>query len=247
MKIIQVKNYDEMSSKAADILIKKVQEKKNVKLGLATGGTPTGLYKTLIEDHKQSGTSYKDVTSFNLDEYIGVEKEDPNSYHYYMVDSLFKHIDIEHTYLPNGLAPNIEKECKRYDQLIADHGGIDLQILGIGENGHIGFNEPGTSFNAPTHVVTLEESTRQANARYFNSIEDVPTHAITMGIETIMKSKEILLLVSGEKKAEAMNKLLQADITEDFPASILKKHNCVTIIADQQALSGVLHLQNISN
>ncbi|PFP42213.1 glucosamine-6-phosphate deaminase [Priestia megaterium] len=241
MNIIQVKNYSEMSAKAADMLISKLHEKPNMNLGLATGGTPKGLYARLIQDHKEHGTSYKHVTSFNLDEYVGMKPQDPNSYHYYMADALFNHIDIDvsNTHVPNGLADTPEEECRRYDEMIQNHGGIDLQILGIGQNGHIGFNEPGTSFNSPTHIVTLEESTRKANARYFNSLDEVPTQAITMGIESIMKSKEILLLISGEAKAEAMYQLLNGEITEDFPASILKKHHCVTIIADQEALAKV--------
>ncbi|WP_195695081.1 glucosamine-6-phosphate deaminase [Priestia megaterium] len=241
MNIIQVKNYSEMSAKAADMLISKLHEKPNMNLGLATGGTPKGLYDRLIQDHKEHGMSYKHVTSFNLDEYVGMKPQDPNSYHYYMADALFNHIDIDasSTHVPNGLADTPEEECRRYDEMIQIHGGIDLQILGIGQNGHIGFNEPGTSFNSPTHIVTLEESTRKANARYFNSLDEVPTQAITMGIESIMKSKEILLLISGEAKAEAMYQLLNGEITENFPASILKKHQCVTIIADQEALAKV--------
>ncbi|KQU19353.1 glucosamine-6-phosphate deaminase [Bacillus sp. Leaf13] len=242
MNIIKVQDYKEMSQSAANIVIRKVKENSKIKLGLATGGTPKGTYDALIEDHMQNNTSYENVTSFNLDEYIGLDSNDPNSYHYYMDQSLFAHINInkEQTYLPNGTADNLDKECTRFDKMIETLGGIDLQILGIGQNGHIGFNEPGTSFSSGTHVVALEESTRQANARYFDSIDEVPTHAITMGIATIMKSKEILLLISGEEKAETLKKLIHGEITEEFPASILKKHNNVTIIADQKALSGVL-------
>ncbi|MEJ9231610.1 glucosamine-6-phosphate deaminase [Peribacillus butanolivorans] len=242
MNIIKVQDYKEMSQSAANIVIRKVKENSKIKLGLATGGTPKGTYDALIEDHMQNNTSYENVTSFNLDEYIGLDSNDPNSYHYYMDQSLFAHINInkEQTYLPNGTADNLDKECTRFDKMIETLGGIDLQILGIGQNGHIGFNEPGTSFSSGTHVVALEESTRQANARYFDSINEVPTHAITMGIATIMKSKEILLLISGEEKAETLKKLIHGEITEEFPASILKKHNNVTIIADQIALSGVL-------
>ncbi|KON67334.1 glucosamine-6-phosphate deaminase [Peribacillus butanolivorans] len=242
MNIIKVQDYKEMSQSAANIVIRKVKENSKIKLGLATGGTPKGTYDALIEDHMQNNTSYENVTSFNLDEYIGLDSNDPNSYHYYMDQSLFAHINInkEQTYLPNGAADNLDKECTRFDKMIETLGGIDLQILGIGQNGHIGFNEPGTSFSSGTHVVALEESTRQANARYFDSIDEVPTHAITMGIATIMKSKEILLLISGEEKAETLKKLIHGEITEEFPASILKKHNNVTIIADQKALSGVL-------
>ncbi|MED3688253.1 glucosamine-6-phosphate deaminase [Peribacillus butanolivorans] len=242
MNIIKVQDYKEMSQSAANIVIRKVKENSKIKLGLATGGTPKGTYDALIEDHMQNNTSYENVTSFNLDEYIGLDSNDPNSYHYYMDQSLFAQINInkEQTYLPNGTADNLDKECTRFDKMIETLGGIDLQILGIGQNGHIGFNEPGTSFSSGTHVIALEESTRQANARYFDSIDEVPTHAITMGIATIMKSKEILLLISGEEKAETLKKLIHGEITEEFPASILKKHNNVTIIADQKALSGVL-------
>lgn len=242
MKIIQVKDYKEMSQKAAEVIIQKVKQEDRINLGLATGGTPKGLYEAMIEDHRKNGTSYQHVTTFNLDEYIGLEEQNPNSYHYYMAESLFNHIDIPkfQTYLPNGLADDYNHECERYDQLIKALGGIDLQVLGIGQNGHIGFNEPGTPFQSPTHIVTLEESTRKANARYFDTIDDVPTHAITMGISSIMNSKEILLLVSGEEKADAMQKLLHGEISEDFPASVLKRHSHVTIIADQKALSGVL-------
>ena len=242
MKIVQVKDYKEMSQKAAEVIIQKVKQENRINLGLATGGTPKGLYEAMIEDHRKNGTSYQHVTTFNLDEYIGLKEQDPNSYHYYMADSLFNHIDIPkfQTYLPNGLADDYNHECEHYDRLIKALGGIDLQVLGIGQNGHIGFNEPGTLFQSSTHIVTLEESTREANARYFNTLDDVPTHAITMGISSIMNSKEILLLISGEEKADAMQKLLHGEISEDFPASVLKRHSHVTIIADQKALSGVL-------
>lgn len=242
MKIVQVKDYKEMSQKAAEVIIQKVKQENRINLGLATGGTPKGLYEAMIEDHRKNGTSYQNVTTFNLDEYIGLKEQDPNSYHYYMAESLFNHIDIPkfQTYLPNGLEDDYNHECERYDRLIKTLGGIDLQVLGIGQNGHIGFNEPGTSFQSSTHIVTLEESTRKANARYFNTLDDVPTHAITMGISSIMNSKEILLLVSGEEKADAMQKLLHGEVSEDFPASVLKRHSHVTIIADQKALSGVL-------
>ncbi|AOH52957.1 glucosamine-6-phosphate deaminase [Peribacillus muralis] len=242
MNIISVNDYTEMSRTAAEIVIGKVKGNPEIILGLATGGTPKGMYDSLIEDHARNHTSYEQVTSFNLDEYIGLKPNDPNSYHFYMNDSLFNHIDInkERTFVPNGTPENTDEECKRYDERIDSLGGIDLQILGIGQNGHIGFNEPGTSFTSGTHVVTLEDSTRQANARYFDSIDDVPTHAMTMGISTIMKSKQILLLISGEEKAETLKRLIDGEITEEFPASILKKHNNVTIIADQKALSGVV-------
>ena len=239
MKIIEVQDYQQMSRRAAEYIIKKVVQNPSINLGLATGGTPIGTYKCLIEDHQKSGTSYQKVTTFNLDEYIGLSGDNENSYRYFMDNQLFNYININkaNTNVPSGIAADFQEECKRYEDLITKHGGIDLQILGIGSNGHIGFNEPGTSFSSKTHIVELEESTIQANARYFNRIEEVPTKAITMGISTIMKSKEILLLVSGEKKREALFRLLNGEISESFPASVLKNHPCVTIIADKAAIT----------
>lgn len=239
MKIIEVNDYQQMSNKAAEFITEKVIQNSSIKLGLATGGTPVGTYKCLIEDHKKNGTSYQQVTSFNLDEYIGLSGDNKNSYRYFMNDQLFNHIDVNKakTNIPSGIAVNFQEECNRYEDLIDKHGGVDLQILGIGSNGHIGFNEPETSFSSKTHIVNLAESTIQANARFFNRIEEVPTKAITMGISTIMKSKEILLLVSGDKKTEALFRLLNGEINERFPASVLKNHPCVTIIADKAAIA----------
>lgn len=239
MKLIRTESYQEMSQKAAEYCIEKVTEQPTIKLGLATGGTPEGLYQNLIKDHQENRTSYQKVMTFNLDEYIGLPADHPNSYRYFMNHQLFNHIDIpkSNTHVPKGDAVDIEGECRRYEELIAQSGGIDLQILGIGNNGHIGFNEPGTSFDSLTHVVTLAPSTVKANSRFFERAEDVPTQAITMGIASIMKSKEILLLVSGEAKQNALMQLLNGPIDEGFPASILKKHPNVTIIADKQALA----------
>ncbi|MDQ6596274.1 glucosamine-6-phosphate deaminase [Bacillus salipaludis] len=238
MKFIEVKNYQQMSETAAEYIMKKVLDNPSITLGLATGGTPTGTYQNLIKDHQKNGTSYQHVTTFNLDEYIGLAGTDKNSYRYYMDENLFNHIDIKkaNTFVPKGNGRNIEEECNRYEDLLAGHGGIDLQVLGIGSNGHIGFNEPGTSFQSKTHIVNLAPSTIEANARFFNRPEEVPTQAITMGISTIMKSKEILLLVSGESKRDAMYQLLHSELNENFPASVLKNHPCVTIIADEAAI-----------
>lgn len=240
MKIIEVKNYQEMSNVAAKYMIEKVMANPTLHLGLATGGTPVGIYANLIADHQKNGTSYEKITSFNLDEYVGLSGDNPNSYRFYMDDHLFNHINIQNanTYVPHGDADDIQKECAEYEELIANSGGIDLQILGIGSNGHIGFNEPGTSFHSKTHIVELTPSTRAANAIFFNSLEEVPTQAITMGISTIMKSKEILLLISGESKSEALHRLITGGVDESFPASVLKNHPCVTIIADEAALAG---------
>jgi glucosamine-6-phosphate deaminase len=241
MKIIEVKNYQAMSQYGAHFIIDKVLANPAVKLGLATGSTPEGVYQNIIDDHRKNGTSYQNVTTFNLDEYIGLEATDHNSYRHYMDNKLFDHIDIpkSQTFVPIGTGKDLRMECERYENQLEKHKGIDLQILGIGSNGHIGFNEPDTSFQAPTHIVDLAQSTREANARFFEHIEDVPKQAITMGIATIMKSKEILLLVSGEAKQEALYQLLHGEVTESFPASILKTHSCVTIIADEKALTKV--------
>ncbi|RDE31661.1 glucosamine-6-phosphate deaminase [Parageobacillus thermoglucosidasius] len=239
MRLIEAANYEEMCAKAANIIIFQVKEKTDSVLGLATGSTMMGVYKQLVEDHRQNGTSYRNVRTVNLDEYIGLAPDHPNSYRYYMNQYLFSHIDIplSQTYIPNGASSDVEAECQRYEQLIESLGGIDLQILGIGRNGHIGFNEPGTPFSVPTHVVELAPSTRQANARFFPSLEEVPRQAITMGIATIMKSRHILLLASGTAKAAIMAKLFEETVTTDVPASVLHTHPNVTVIADREALS----------
>ncbi|GGN52416.1 glucosamine-6-phosphate deaminase [Oceanobacillus indicireducens] len=241
MNVIKVKDYDEMSEKATEFMVDRINSLENPVLGLATGSTPEGLYQRIIEKHQQNEISFENVTTFNLDEYVGLEQNDPNSYYYFMNEKLFRHVDIaiDRVHIPNGAATDLKKECMEHERAIEQVGGIDVQVLGIGGNGHIGFNEPGTSFTSKTHIVDLDESTIQANARFFNSIEEVPTQAVSMGIETIMNSKEILLLVSGEAKADAMAKLLNGEVTEDFPASILKKHENVTVIVDEAALSGV--------
>jgi glucosamine-6-phosphate deaminase len=238
MKLIRTENYTEMSLEAGKIIVDKIRTNPSLTLGLATGSTPKGVYDYLIQDHEENETTYKQVKSVNLDEYIGLSTEDPNSYHYFMNQTLFKHLDINEnlTHIPNGAASDLEQECLRYEQLIKELGGIDLQLLGIGQNGHIGFNEPGTPFTSTTHIVTLAQNTREANSRFFNSLEEVPTHAITMGIASILKSKEILLLVSGERKAEALYKFVNGEISEEFPASALKYHSNVTVIADRDAL-----------
>ncbi|MBY0123410.1 glucosamine-6-phosphate deaminase [Bacillus sp. S/N-304-OC-R1] len=238
MKIIRTANYEEMSLKAAEMMIDRIRNNPEITLGLATGSTPKGVYKKLIEDHVQNQTSYSKITTINLDEYVGIDEHDPNSYHYFMKEELLDHIDVPHsqTHLPNGTAEDLQAECDRYEALIQSIGGIDLQLLGIGENGHIGFNEPGTPFSSKTHMIELEENTRQANARFFNSLDEVPTHAVTMGIATIMASKEVILLASGASKAKAISELINGEINESIPASALKNHQNFTIIADEEAL-----------
>ncbi|GAC91473.1 glucosamine-6-phosphate isomerase [Anoxybacillus flavithermus NBRC 109594] len=228
-----------MSQKAAELISDQVRKKRDSVLGLATGETMLGTYAALVKEHQQNNTSYREVRTFNLDEYIGLDATHPNSYRHYMHEQLFRFLDIpfSQTHIPNGCAPLLEEECARYEQLIEQCGGIDLQLLGIGQNGHIGFNEPGTSFASTTHVVRLSESTRKANARFFSSADEVPMHAITMGIATIMKSKQIVLLASGKRKAWAVSRLLEGEVTTDIPASILKTHPNVIMIADDEALS----------
>lgn len=239
MKLIPADNYDHMSRLAAERIVQSVSKQKKVTLGLATGGTPIGTYQHLVEDHRHNFTSYQHAITFNLDEYIGLSPSHPNSYHHYMAVHLFDHIDIskEKIYLPDGNADDLEEECRQYEQTITAHGGIDLQLLGLGSNGHIGFNEPGTPFETPTHVIKLADATREANARFFENKQEVPSQAITMGLETIMHSREILLLVSGKRKKEALSRLLSGDLDIFFPASILNKHANVTVIADEEALA----------
>ncbi|MFK2825390.1 glucosamine-6-phosphate deaminase [Bacillus sp. B190/17] len=239
MKIIKVKDYNELSEAAAQFVLERVKQNPKLVLGLATGGTPEGMYKRLVDDHRTAGTSYKNVTTFNLDEYAGLKRTDESSYYAYMRHHLFDHIDVpeENIHLPNGEKEDLQAECSEYEQLIKEAGNIDLQVLGIGGNGHIGFNEPGTSFDSLTHVVTLEESTRKANARFFPSDAEVPTHALTMGIETIMRAKEIVMLISGESKAETAAQLFSGEANENFPASVLNNHPNTTVIIDEAALT----------
>lgn len=241
MKIIESRDYQEMSLFGARYIIGKVKENPSIKLGLATGSTPEGMYQNIIADYLENEISYQQVTTFNLDEYIGLSANDCKSYRFYMDYKLFNHINIlkTQTFIPIGTGEDIQNECEKYENQIDLLSGIDLQILGIGSNGHIGFNEPGTSFQSKTHIVDLAPSTREANSRFFGNIDDVPKQAITMGIASIMKSKEILLLVSGASKQEALYQLINGDVTESFPASVLKTHPCVTIIADENALAMV--------
>lgn len=234
MKILKVSNYEELSEKAAEIFIEKLKSIKNPVIGLATGSTPEGLYEILVKKYKAGEISFADTITFNLDEYAGLSKDDPTSYQYFMDYHLFNSVDIkpENKHVPNGLAPNLEEECETYEKLIQQAGKINLQVLGLGLNGHIGFNEPGTPFDSRTHVVELEESTREANARFFKSIEEVPTKALTMGIGTIMEAEEIVFLVQGEKKADILRKVVHGEVTEQVPASILQKHPNITLITD---------------
>ena len=228
---IHVDHYDEMSKQAALIFKEQIEKKPDSVLGLATGGTPIGFYQELIKLYKE-GLSFSQVKTFNLDEYVGISPQDITSYHAYMQEHLFQHIDIpsENIHLPNGMVEDLEAECARYEAAIAACEGIDLQLLGIGVNGHIGFNEPGTPFTSTTHVVTLAERTRLENAKYFPNGQKVPEHAITMGIKTIMQAKKIVLLAFGENKMHTMQQLREGPVTESVPASRLKEHTNVEVI-----------------
>lgn len=239
MIIYRAKDYKDMSRKAANIISAQVIMKPNCTLGLATGSTPLGIYDQLTEWYKKGDLDFSAVHSVNLDEYRGLPKENDQSYYYFMHKNLFDRVNIrpENTNVPNGMEPDAEKECRRYEKLIADLGGIDLQLLGLGHNGHIGFNEPGEAFEKETHCVDLQERTIEANKRFFESADEVPRQAYTMGIKTIMQAKKILVAVSGEDKAEIVKKAFFGPVTPTVPASILQMHNDVTVVADEAALS----------
>ena len=239
MIIYRAKDYKDMSRKAANIISAQVIMKPNCTLGLATGSTPLGIYDQLTEWYKKGDLDFSAVHSVNLDEYRGLPKENDQSYYYFMHKNLFDRVNIrsENTNVPNGMEPDAEKECRRYEKLIADLGGIDLQLLGLGHNGHIGFNEPGEAFEKETHCVDLQERTIEANKRFFESADEVPRQAYTMGIKTIMQAKKILVAVSGEDKAEIVKKAFFGPVTPAVPASILQMHNDVTVVADEAALS----------
>ncbi|MDB1956790.1 glucosamine-6-phosphate deaminase [Clostridium tertium] len=237
MKLIITKNYEELSKEAANEMAKVVKAKPKAILGLATGGSPIGMYKELIRMNKEGEIDFSQVTTVNLDEYIGLSGDHPQSYRYFMNENLFNHINIDkkNTYVPNGLAENIEEECKRYDAKIAELGGTDLQLLGIGNNGHIAFNEPDETLVSGTHLTGLTEDTIKANARFFNSIDEVPTQALTMGLGGIMKSKKIIVIASGEGKAEAVKAMVSGKISTNMPASMLQMHRDVVVIVDEAA------------
>lgn len=239
MVIYKAKNYQDMSRKAANIISAQIIMKPNCVLGLATGSSPVGTYKQLIEWYNKGDLDFSNVTSINLDEYKGLSPENNQSYRYFMNTNLFDHVNIDksHTFVPNGLETDSEKACSSYNDIIHSQGGIDLQLLGLGRNGHIGFNEPGAAFEKETHCVNLTESTIEANKRFFDSENDVPRQAYTMGIKNIMQAKKILVVVSGENKADAVKKAFFGPITPSVPASILQLHNDVTIVADEAALS----------
>lgn len=238
MKIIVTENYEEMSQKAAEIIIDVIKNNPNAVLGLATGSSPIGTYRNMINDHKENGTSYKNVSTVNLDEYVSLNKDHDQSYAYFMRKNLFDELDIDqtNTNLPCGVAPDLAKECDRYNAVL-EKLVPDVQVLGIGSNGHIGFNEPGTPFDSVTHVVDLTESTIKDNSRLFASIDEVPKQALSMGIKNIMQAKSIIMVVSGKNKAQAVKGMVNGEITPNLPASVLQLHPFVTLVCDKDAAS----------
>ena len=241
MKIYKAKDYKDMSRKAANIISAQVIMKPNCVLGLATGSTPIGTYDQLVEWYNKGDLDFSEVTTVNLDEYKGLPRTNDQSYYYFMHQHLFDRVNIdpERTNVPNGMEPNAEKECGRYEELIRSLGGVDLQLLGLGHNGHIGFNEPGEAFEKETHCVELTESTIEANKRFFASADDVPKQAYTMGIKTIMQAKKILIVVNGENKADIVERAFFGPVTPEVPASILQLHNDVTLVGDEAALAKI--------
>jgi glucosamine-6-phosphate deaminase len=235
--IILVKSYKELSMRAAGIVAAQISRKKNTVLGLPTGQTPLGMYQELIKMFRKGEIDFSQVITFNLDEYYGLSPEHPQSYNYYMWQTFFNNINIkkENVFLPDGVTKNVQEECRYYESLIEEKGGIDLQFLGIGDNGHIGFNEPAIALNSKTHLVNLSPTTIQANSRFFNDIEEVPRKALTMGMGTILKAKQIILLASGMKKAPAIAKTINGKVSTEIPASLLQLHRDVIIIVDKDA------------
>lgn len=241
MKIYKAKDYKDMSRKAANIISAQVIMKPNCVLGLATGSTPIGTYDQLVEWYNKGDLDFSEVTTVNLDEYKGLPRTNDQSYYYFMHQHLFDRVNIdpERTNVPNGMEPDAEKECGRYEELIRSLGGVDLQLLGLGHNGHIGFNEPGEAFEKETHCVDLTESTIEANKRFFASADDVPKQAYTMGIKTIMQAKKILIVVNGENKVDIVERAFFGPVTPEVPASILQLHNDVTLVGDEAALAKI--------
>jgi len=232
MKLQIVKNKEEIAEKAYQIMLDIINSEEELTLGLATGSSPEGIY----EMFRKNKPDVSHVSTVNLDEYIGLSADHDQSYAYYMNEHLFKHLNFKATHLPNGLNPDHDEECRRYDKILKNHP-LELQLLGIGTNGHIAFNEPGTSFELTTNVAQLAEATVEANSRYFESLDDVPTHAFSMGIKSIMQARKILLIASGIGKAQAIKEMIEGPVTHALPASVLQTHSDVTVIIDEEAAS----------
>ncbi len=243
MRIYQSEDYVSMSRQVANIISAQVIVKPTSVLGLATGSSPIGTYKQLVEWYNKGDVSFKQVKTVNLDEYVGLPTSHPESYRYFMNHHFFDHVDIdkENTNVPDGLAADLDAFCAQYDQRMEEMGGVDLQLLGMGHNGHIGFNEPGNVFDLGTHVAELQPITLQANARFFdNDVSKVPTHAISMGIKNIMHARKIVVVVSGEEKADAVYKSFRGPVTPEVPGSILQLHPDVILVGDKAALSKLM-------
>lgn len=239
MEVIITKNYDEMSKVAAEIIRRQIVSKPNSVLGLATGGTPVGTYKELVRMHKEEGLDFSKVITFNLDEYVGLPPSHEQSYHYFMWDNLFKHVNInpENVHIPAGITTDFDAFCQWYEAEIKKAGGIDLQLLGIGGDGHIAFNEPGSSLTSRTRVVTLFEQTIKDNARFFKSIDEVPKFAVTMGVGTIMEARTLLLIANGKKKAKVCAEFIEGPVTSMVTASALQLHPNAIVVLDEEAAS----------
>lgn len=237
IKINIVDNYEEMSKEAARLVAAQIRLKPESVVGFATGSTPTGMYKELVKMYREERLDFSKIVSFNLDEYYPIDPESKQSYYFYMMNNLFDHINIERSNIniPDGKAEEVEIECSQYEEKIRSAGGIDLQVLGIGPNGHIGFNEPDLKFEAETHIIDLDKKTIEANSRFFNSVDEVPKRAITMGIKTIMHARKIILLANGSGKAKVIRQAILGSIVPNLPASILQLHQDVTIICDKEA------------
>ncbi len=235
MRIIRTKNYEEMSQKAANVVSSVVTLKPDCVLGLATGDTPIGMYQLLVDRYKMGDLDFKDVKTVNLDEYVGLSGEHPQSYQYFMHQNLYSRVNLasNNTHIPDGLAKDAVQECKRYEELLHSLGGMDVLVLGIGNNGHIAFNEPSDSFAKETHAVKLTEDTRRVNGRFFDSIDDVPYYAISMGMKSIMSARSIMLLASGEVKKKILFESINGPITPMVPASVLQLHTNLIVVTDQ--------------
>jgi len=239
MLVVIKDNFEEMSREAAKLFASLVRRKPDCVLGFATGSTPLGMYKELIRLHKEEGLDFSKVITFNLDEYVGLPPSHEQSYHYFMWESLFKHINVDprHVHIPMGMAENIEEFCLWYEKKIDQCGGIDLQILGIGANGHIAFNEPGSSLGSRTRIKTLSDQTCEDNARFFENKDEVPRYAITMGVGTIMQAHELLLLAGGAAKADAIKATVEGPVMAKYPATIVQLHQFATVLVDREAAS----------
>jgi glucosamine-6-phosphate deaminase len=237
MNVVIAKNYQELSIQAAQLVTEQITNKRDTILGLATGQTPVGMYQELVRKFQEGEINFSDVITFNLDEYYSLPPNHPQSYHYFMWNTFFQYINIkkENVHLLNGVTENVDEECRHYESLIQKNSGIDLQILGIGDNGHLGFNEPALGLNSKTHLANLSEETIQANSKYFKDIEEVPRQALTMGIGTIMKAEKIILLASGPKKAHVIERTINGPVSTEVPATVLQLHSDVTLLIDQEA------------